>query len=74
MMFFKRLFSRKEKPVAELPRDFSTQQTQEEQDATRKHMETEMTDARERRGESDARQGNEEAPAEKPGPAPTDDV
>lgn len=74
MMFFKRLFSRKEKPAAEEPRDFSTQQTQAEQDATREHMETDMADARERRDATDARSGSEEAPAEESERAPTDDA
>lgn len=74
MMFLKRLFSRKEKPAAEQPRDFSTQQTQAEQDATREHMETDMADARERRDAATAHPDGEEAPAEESERAPTDEA
>lgn len=74
MMFFKRLFSRKEKPAAEQPRDFSTQQTQAEQDTTREHMEAEVAADRERRGATDIRPGSEQPPAADSGRAPTDDT
>jgi hypothetical protein len=74
MMFFRRLFRRREKPAAEQPRGFSTQQTQAEQDATRKHMEAELTADRERRGATDVRPGGEQPPAQDSGRAPTDDA
>jgi len=74
MMFLRRLFTRREKPAAEQPRGFSTRQTQAEQDATRKHMEDEMTADRARRGATDVRPGSEEPPAEDSGRAPTDGV
>lgn len=74
MMFFKRLFRRKEKPAAQPMRGISMQQTQAEQDATRKHMEEELAADRERRGATDVRRGSEEPPAEEPGQAPTDDA
>ncbi len=73
MMLFKRLFSRKEKPAAEPQRGFSPQQTQAEQDATREHMEAELTADRERRGATDVRPGGEQPPAQDPAEAPTDD-
>ena len=69
MMFFKRLFGRKEKPAADQPRDYSTQQTQAEQDETRGHMEAEVAADRERRGATDEGPGSEEAPAEGSGSA-----
>ena len=74
MMFLRRLFSRKEKPAAEQPRGFSTQQTQGEQDATRKRMEAEVTADRERRGATDVRPGSEQPPAQDSEQAPTDDA
>ena len=74
MMFLRRLFSRREKPAAEQPRGFSTQQTQAEQDATRKHMETELAADRERRGATDVRPGSEQPPAQDSGRPPTDDT
>jgi hypothetical protein len=74
MMFLRRLFTRKEKPADEEARGFSTRQTQAEQDATRKHMEDELTADRARRGASDVRPGSEQPPAEGSGRAPTDDV
>lgn len=61
-MFFKRLFSRRKRPADEPPRGSSTQQTQVEQDATRKHMESEVVDDRERRGATDERPGSEQPP------------
>ena len=64
MMFLRRLFSRREKPAAEHPRGVATQQTQAAQDATRKHMESEMADDRDRRGATDIRPGSEQPPAE----------
>ena len=63
-MFFKRLFSRKEKPAAEHPRGVAMQQTQVEQDAARKHMESEVAGDRERRGATDIRPGSEQPSAE----------
>ena len=64
-MFFKRLFSRREKkPAAEHARGVAMQQTQAEQDATRKHMESELADDRDRRGATDIRPGSEQPPAE----------
>ena len=74
MMFLRRLFSRREKPAAEQPRGFSTQQTQVEQDATREHMETELAADRERRGATDVRPGSEQPPEQDAGRAPTDDT
>jgi hypothetical protein len=74
MMFLRRLFTRREKPAAEQPRGFDTQQTQAEQDATRKHMEDELAADRARRGATDVRPGNEEPPAADSGRAPTEDV
>jgi hypothetical protein len=74
MMFFKRLFRRKEKPAAEPRRGSSTQQTQAEQDATRKHMEGELASDRERRGATDVRPGSEQPPAQDSGQATTDDT
>jgi hypothetical protein len=70
MMFFKRLFSRREKPAAEQTRGFSTRQTQAEQDATREHMEAEVDADRERRGATDIRPGSEQPPAADSGSAP----
>lgn len=64
MMFFKRLFSRREKPAAEPRRGFSPQQTQAEQDATRKHMEADVAADRERRGATDVRPGSEQPAAQ----------
>ncbi len=69
MMFFKRLFSRKEKPADEHPRGLATQQTQAEQDATRKHMESDLAADREHRGATDVRPG-EEPPAQGSGHGP----
>jgi hypothetical protein len=74
MMFLRRLFSRKEKPAAEQARGFSSQQTQAEQDATRKRMEDELAADRERRGATDVRPGSKEPPADDSGRAPTDDA
>ena len=74
MMFLRRLFSRREKPAAEQPRGFSTQQTQAEQDATRKHMEAELAADRERRGATDVRPGSEQPPAQDSERAPTDNT
>ena len=74
MMFLRRVLSRREKPAAQQPRGFSTQQTQGEQDATRERMESEMTADRARRGATDVRPGSGEPPAEDSGQAPTDDV
>jgi hypothetical protein len=62
-MFLKRLFSRKSRPAAEPPRGVGTQETQAAQDATRKHMEAEVADDRERRGATDIRPGREQPPA-----------
>lgn len=62
MMFFKRLFSRREKPAAEHPRGVATGQTQAEQDATRKAMEAEMVEDRGRRGATDSRPDGEQPP------------
>jgi hypothetical protein len=74
MMFLRRLFGRREKPAAEQPRGFSTQQTQADQDATRKHMEAELAADRERRGATDVRPGSEQPPAQDPGRTTTDDT
>lgn len=73
-MFFKRLFSRREKPAAEPPPGVSTEQTEAEQDATRKHMETEVAADRERRGATDVRPGSEKPPAQDSEEAPADDT
>jgi len=67
MMFFKRLFGRREKLAAEPRRGVSTQQTQAEQDATRKHMEADVAADRERRGATDVRPGSEQPPAQDSG-------
>lgn len=64
MMFFKRLSSRKRTPAAEPPRGLGTQETKAAQDATRKHMEAEVTDDRERRGATDIRPSNEQPAAQ----------
>jgi len=65
MMFFKRLFSRKKTP-AEPDEDpiggVEVDQTQAEQDATRKHMESEVAADREQRGATDVRPGGERPP------------
>ena len=60
MTFFKRLFSRKEKPPAEAARGAATEETQAAQATTRSHMEAEMAGDRERRGATDARPGSEQ--------------
>lgn len=74
MMFFKRLFGRKEKPAAEPQQGYSPQQTQAEQDATRDHMEAELAADRERRGATDVRPGSKQPPAQDPAETPTDDA
>ncbi len=74
MFFFKRLFGRKEKLPAEAMRGPATQQTQAEQDATRKTMEAEVAADRERRGATDVRPGGEEPPAQDPEQPPTNDT
>jgi hypothetical protein len=66
MLFLKRLFSRKERSTGEPLRGGETQQTQAEQDATRRDMEADVTADRERRGATDQRAG--ERPAEDPTP------
>jgi len=63
MMFFKRLFGRREKPAPEPMHGLPTAQTQAGQQATRQHMEAEVAADRERRGATDIRPGSE-APAE----------
>ena len=63
-MFFKRLFSRKEKPAAEDARGVATQTTQAEQEATRKDMEAELADDRAQRGATDAGPDSERPPAQ----------
>jgi hypothetical protein len=74
MMFWRRLFSRKEKPAAEQPRGSFAQQTQAEQDATRKRMEAELAADRERRGATDVRPGGEQPPGQDSERAPTGDT
>jgi hypothetical protein len=74
MMFLRRLFSRREKPAAEQPRGSFAQQTQAEQDATRKRMEAEVAADRERRGATDVRPGGERPPRKDSGQTPTDDA
>ena len=64
MMFFKRLFSREKKPVAEPLRGVMAAQTQAERDETREDMESEMAADREHRGASDVRSGSEQPPAQ----------
>lgn len=49
MGFFKRLFPQKSKRVVEPMRGAGKLQTDEEQDAVRKKMEAEMTNARDKR-------------------------
>jgi len=71
MMFLRRVLSRREKPAAQQPRGFSTQQTQAEQDATREHMEAELAADRERRGATDVRPGGEHPPVQDSGRAPS---
>ncbi len=63
-MFFKRLFSHKRTPAAEPQRGVAAQQTQAEQDATRKAMESELASDREHRGATDVRPGSEQPPAQ----------
>ncbi len=48
-MFFKRLFGRKEQAAVDHLAGGATPQTQAEQDATRKHMESELTGTSEKR-------------------------
>jgi hypothetical protein len=74
MMFLRRLFGRKEEPAAEPRRGSSTEQTQAEQDATRKHMEEELAADRERRGATDVRPGSGQPAAQDSERAPTDDT
>ena len=74
MMFFRRLFSRREKPAAEQPRGSFAQQTQAQQDATRERMEAELAADRERRGATDVRPGNEQPPAQDSERTPTDNT
>ena len=64
MIFLRRLFGRREKPAAEHPRGVAMQQTQAEQDTTRKNMEAELADDRERRGATDIRPEDEQLPAQ----------
>ncbi len=64
MMFFKRLFGRKERPAAERPHGVAPQQTQARQDATRAAMESELADARERRDAADERPESEQPPGQ----------
>jgi hypothetical protein len=63
MMFFKRLFGHKEKPAEDPLHGVEVHQTQAEQDATRKHMESEVASDRKHRGASDARPGGDAPPA-----------
>jgi hypothetical protein len=63
MMFIKRLFSREKKAAEDPLRGVEVHQTRSEQDATRKHMESEMAADREHRGAKDVRPGSEEPPA-----------
>ena len=65
-MFFKRLFSRRKEPPARPMRGLESKGTQAEQDAARKHMESEVAGDRERRGATDTRPGSEQPPAEDP--------
>ncbi len=62
-MFLKRLFNGKKKPAAEPPHGVATEETEAAQAATRKHMEAEVADDRERRGAADTRPGSEHPPA-----------
>lgn len=62
MMFFRRLFGRKEKPASEPVHGLPSLQTQAEQDATRERMEAEMDADRERR------RARETSAAEEPPP------
>jgi hypothetical protein len=65
-MFFKRLFSRKEKRAAEPMHGADTRETQAGQDDARKHMESEVADDRARRGATDVRPGSGHSPARDP--------
>jgi hypothetical protein len=58
MMFFKRLFGRKEKPAPEPMRGLPVLQTEAEQQATREHMLAEMDAARERLAAKEAEPGD----------------
>jgi hypothetical protein len=62
MMFFKRLFGRKEKAASEPVHGLPSLQTQAEQDATRERMEAEMDADRERRNARDASNDAEQPP------------
>jgi hypothetical protein len=74
MMFFKRLFRRREKPADEAARGSPMQQTQAEQQATRQRMEAEMAADRERRGATDVRPGSEPPAEQDAGQGTTDDA
>lgn len=62
MAFFKRLFTRKKAPVASGPSGVTMQPSLASQDETRKHMEAEVADDRERRGATDVRPGSDQPP------------
>jgi hypothetical protein len=66
MAFLTRLFRRKQKAPIEPMHGSGTLQTEAEQDATRKRMESEMASQREHRGESASPESPEEPPTPNP--------
>jgi hypothetical protein len=71
MSFLKRLFSRKQTPVAEPMRGLAPEETQAEQGAMRQHMEADVAADRKRRGATDVRPGGERPAQEPPDEDPT---
>ena len=73
MTFFKRLFSRRQKPVVAALRGVAPEETLAEQGTMREHMEADVVADRKRRGATDVRPGGERPPRETPGDSPTGD-
>jgi len=73
-MFFRRLFGRKEKPVAEPMHGSPALQTDAEQQATRERMLAEMAADRERLAAKEARAGSESPDGKDTEPGATDDA
>ena len=74
MAFFKRLFSRRQKPVVAGLRGVAPEGTLAEQGAMRRNMEADVAADRARRGATDARPGSQQPPSETPFTSPTDDA
>ena len=64
MVFFKRLFRRREKPSVEHPHGVAPRETQAKQDAVREDMEAELAEDRERRSEINLCPDGEQPPAQ----------